>query len=160
STSHDIAGLNDVFRVSADGGTPMEVAGDRYTNEFFSAPSPDGSTLAISARSITSSQWWRKGDSHLDQAEIWLVRDGDKPRYEALTNGGAREMWPMWSADGKSLYFISDRNGTQNVWVKPIGPNTSAKAMTTFKSGRVLWPSISNDGRLVAFEHDFEIWTL
>ena len=24
----------------------------------------------------------------------------------------------------------------------------------------MLWPSISNDGRLIAFEHDFEIWTL
>jgi C-terminal processing protease CtpA/Prc/Tol biopolymer transport system component len=32
--------------------------------------------------------------------------------------------------------------------------------MTNFKQGRVLWPSISTDGRLIAFEHDFEIWTL
>ncbi len=50
STSRDIAGMNDVFRVSAEGGTPMPVSADRYVNEFFAAPSPDGSALAISAR--------------------------------------------------------------------------------------------------------------
>lgn len=28
------------FRVRAEGGTPMPVSNDRYTNEFFSDPSP------------------------------------------------------------------------------------------------------------------------
>ena len=41
STSRDIGGLNDVFRISSAGGTPMQVSADRYTNEFFSTPSPD-----------------------------------------------------------------------------------------------------------------------
>lgn len=159
STSHDISGMNDVFRVSADGGTPMEVAADRYTNEYFSAAAPDG-TLAISARATASGQWWRKGRSHLDEAEVWLVRDGAPPKYEAVTTGGAKEMWPMWSADGKSVYFVSDRSGAQNVWIKGAGGAGSARQITNFKSGRVLWPSMSADGRLIAFEHDFEVWTL
>ena len=33
-TTRDIAGMNDVFRVSIDGGTPMPVTNERYTNEF------------------------------------------------------------------------------------------------------------------------------
>ena len=77
STSHDIAGMNDVFRVSADGGTPMEVAADRYTNEYFSSASPDGRALAITARANASGQWWRNGRSHLDEAEIWIAREGE-----------------------------------------------------------------------------------
>ena len=60
-----------VFRVSADGGTPMAVAGDRYTNEYFSSEAPNGSALAISARATASGQWWRNGRSHLDEAEVW-----------------------------------------------------------------------------------------
>jgi hypothetical protein len=60
--------MNDAYRVSADGGTPMEVAADRYTNEYFSSAAPDG-TLAISARATASGQWWRNGRSHLDEAE-------------------------------------------------------------------------------------------
>src|SRR5262244_1071530 len=35
SSSHDIAGMNDLFRVNIEGGTPMEVSADRFTSEFF-----------------------------------------------------------------------------------------------------------------------------
>ena len=38
SNSKDISGMNDIFRVSANGGTPQQVSADRYTNEFFAAP--------------------------------------------------------------------------------------------------------------------------
>jgi Tol biopolymer transport system component/C-terminal processing protease CtpA/Prc len=161
STSHDIAGMNDVFRVSASGGTPMEVAADRYTNEYFAAPAPDGRGIAMTARANASGQWWRNGRSHLDEAEVWLARDGETPAYEPVTGGGAKEMWPMWAADGRSLFFVSDRTGAQNVWRRDFGSGSaSAGPVTAFKNGRVLWPSISLDGRLIAFEHDYEIWTV
>ncbi|HUQ72677.1 MAG TPA: hypothetical protein VM165_24325, partial [Planctomycetaceae bacterium] len=39
--------MNDVQRVSADGGTPVSVAVDRYASEYFASPSPDGSRLAF-----------------------------------------------------------------------------------------------------------------
>src|SRR5436853_2320449 len=81
STSKDISGMNDIFRVRATGGTPMQVSSDRYTNEFESAPSPDGASIAFSARGIGGSQWWRKGRSHIDESEIWLKR-GDA--YEKI----------------------------------------------------------------------------
>ena len=47
STSRDISGMHDVFRVRATGGTPMRVAGDRYASEFWAAPAPDGQSIAI-----------------------------------------------------------------------------------------------------------------
>src|SRR5581483_7480775 len=75
TTASDISGMNDVFRVSVEGGTPMQVSADRYVNEYFAAPSPDGKAVAITARANVSSQWWRKGHSHLDESEIWLMQD-------------------------------------------------------------------------------------
>ena len=47
STSRDIAGMNDLYRVRSDGGTPMLVSADRYTGEAFAAPSPDGLRVAF-----------------------------------------------------------------------------------------------------------------
>ena len=67
STSRDIGGLNDLYRVNVNGGTPLTVSADRYTNEFFCAPSPDGKTLAFAARGIGWGQWWRKGHCHIDE---------------------------------------------------------------------------------------------
>jgi Tol biopolymer transport system component/C-terminal processing protease CtpA/Prc len=198
STARDIAGMNDVFRVSATGGTPMPVTSDRYTSEFFGAPSPEGSRLAFSARGNAAGQWWRNGHSHLDQSEIWIVglagaateetsrepaaetHQGPSggptasavqpdtgrtaravnppPTYQRIVDRGAKALWPMWAADGRSLYFMSDRSGAENVWHTTL--DGQAKPVTSFARGRVLWPSITLDGRTIAFERDFGIWML
>lgn len=157
SGSREIAG-NDIYRVRATGGTPMLVSADRFTNEFFAAPSPDGADLAFSARGNSSAQWWRKGHSHLDESEIWIMRGHDSAKYEQVVQRGSKNMWPMWSPDGRSLFFMSDRSGAQNIWTQPV--KGSARAVTQFKDGRVLWPSISHDGRTIVFERNFEAWRL
>lgn len=162
SSAQDISGMQDVFRVSVSGGTPMTVAADRYATEFFGAPSPDGRTLAISARGTASGQWWRKGRSHLDEAELWLVRNGSvagtAPRYERLSeDGGSKNLWPLWTPDGETLYYMSDRSGAENLWSRPAAGG-AATQQTRFTNGRLLWPSMSADGRTVVFERDFGIW--
>jgi tricorn protease len=156
STGHDIAGMNDIYRVNAQGGTPMQVSADRYANEYWAAPSPDGAQLAFTARGISSAQWWRKGHSHLDECEIWLMRDTSPPAYEQLSDSGGKNMWPMWSGDGRTIYYVSDRGGAQNLWSR--APGGQAKPITRFTDGRLLWPNISYDGRLIVFEHNFTIW--
>ena len=160
STSHDVSGMNDVYRVGANGGTPMPVAADRYTTEYFAAAAPSGDAIAITARANAGSQWWRKGHSHLDESEIWIVKDAATPSYQQVTKGGAKDAWPMWNADGKTLYFMSDRSGAQNIWAAPAQGAGTARALTSFNNGRVLWPSISKDGKTIAFERDFGIWTV
>lgn len=160
TSSHDIAAMNDIYRVAADGGTPMAVSADRYASEFMAAPAPDGSAVALVHRGFGLSQWWRKGRSHLDESEIWLARigEGDTPQYEKVAPRGAKQLWPMWGPDGRTLYFVSDRDGPQNIWVRTAG--TAPRPLTRFKDGRVLWPSISVDGKTIAFERDFAVWTL
>jgi tricorn protease len=158
SGSHDLSYMNDIYRVHAGGGTPMAVSADVYANEFESAPSPDGSRVAFAGRSIASAQWWRKGHSHLDEAEIWLLQDTNPPSYQQVSDSGAKSLWPMWSGDGRSLYYVSDRSEAQNIWMQPIGG--SPRQVTPFRDGRVLWPSITPDGRTIVFERDFGIWKL
>ena len=163
STSRDIAGMSDVWRVRAEGGTPMQVAADRYAAEYWAAPAPDGATLAITARGFPFSQWWRRGHSHLDESEIWLVRDvapgaTGTPRYEAVTGGGAKNGWPMWSPDGATIYFMSDRSGTENLWARSA-TGGDPRMLTRFTDGRLLWPAISADGQAITFERDFGVWT-
>lgn len=154
TSSRDITGMSDVYRVRVSGGTPMVVSEEPYTNEFFASPSPDGKSIVFNARGIASRQWWRHGHSHIDESEIWLKPE-NKP-YEKLTERGAKEIWPMWSADGTTIYYMSDRNGQENLWSKPL--KGSAKMLTNFTDGRVLWPSISYDSKSIVFERDFAIW--
>jgi tricorn protease len=156
TTGRDIAAMRDVYRVKASGGTPMPVSDQRYINEFFAAPSPDGRTVAFSARGVASHQWWRNGHSHLDESEIWLLHEDKSPRYEKITEREAKELWPMWSADGKTLYYVSDRSGAENLWAHPL--NDTPVQLTSFRKGRVLWPSIAYNGKSIVFEKDFGVW--
>ncbi|AHG89076.1 peptidase S41 [Gemmatirosa kalamazoonensis] len=163
SSSRDIAGMNDVYRVSPEGGTPMPVAADRYASEYWAAPSPNGQALAITARGTVSGQWWRHGRSHLDESEIWLVSDLDAkaPTYTQVTTGGAKSAWAMWAPDARTLYFMSDRDGAENLWAQPMDglrPNGAPRKLTAFRDGRVLWPSASADRRTIVFERDFGVW--
>jgi tricorn protease len=157
--AYDVGRKNDLYRVSAEGGTPMPVSADRFTNEFQAAPSPDGNTLAFAARGNGDAQWWRHGHSHLDESEIWLLKENSPASYEKLVDLNGRNAWPMWMPDGKQIYFMSDRTGAQNIWNMTVG-GKAPKQVTKFNDGRVLWPSIGYDGKAIVFERDFKIWQL
>jgi tricorn protease len=159
SNSRDIAGMNDVYRVPSNGGTPMIVAGDRYASEYWPTPSKDGRTIAITARGTTAAQWWRRGHSHLDESELWLVSlRGDTPVYTPVSKGSdGKDQWPMWSADETSLFYVRDTAGIENLWTRPI-TGGAPRRLTVFRDGRVLWPTIANDGSAIVFERDFGIW--
>lgn len=154
SNARDIAGMSDIFRVPATGGTPMQVSSDRYTMEFGASPLADGS-IVFSARGIGGGQWWRRGRSHIDESELWL-KTGEN--YTQLTPRGAKQLWPMTTLDGSRTFFVSDRSGEQNIW--SVAKGGQAKQVTNFTDGRVLWASMSFDGREIVFERNFGIWKM
>jgi len=158
SGQNDVRGQGDIFRVPADGGTPLEVSRERYLNEFESAPSPDGQSVALMARGLSNAQWWRNGHSHIDETELWLKPISEAGGYRKLLPGGAKHAWPMWSPDGSALYYMSDESGAENIWKLPIGG--APQQVTRFIDGRVLWPQIGYDGRSIVFERNFAIWRL
>jgi tricorn protease len=161
SPANDIARQNDIFRVAAAGGTPLEVSGERYLNEFDAAPSPDGQSIALMAKGISSGQWWRHGHSHIDEAELWLKPVAATAPYRKLLGATSKRLWPMWSRDGRALYFMSDEAGPENIWRLSLDPGGARpEQVTRFTDGRVLFPSIGYDGRAIVFEREFEIWKL
>ncbi|WP_296599933.1 S41 family peptidase [Phenylobacterium sp.] len=157
--ANDIARQNDVWRVAATGGTPLEVSRERYLNEFNSAPSPDGQSIALMAKGISSTQWWRNGHSHIDEAELWVKPIAANAPYRRLLGASSKRLWPMWSADGATLWFMSDEGGTENLW-RMAAAGGAPQQVTRFTDGRVLFPSIGYDGKSIVFEREFEIWKL
>jgi Tol biopolymer transport system component len=146
SAVNDVGGQGDIFRVSSGGGTPLEVSRERYLGEFESAPSPDGQTIALIAKGLSFAQWWRNGHAHIDETEVWLKPVAESGKYRMLLKADAKHSWPMWSADGKTLFYMSDVSGAENIWAVPVGAPESAKGVSHFKEGRVLWPSIGDGG--------------
>lgn len=159
SSADDVGHLPDIFRVSSLGGTPLEVSRERYLSEFDSAPSPDGQSVALCAKGISFTQWWRNGHAHIDETEVWLKPIADAQAAHVLVPADAKHAWPMWSPDGKTLYFMSDKSGAENIWSVAVAGG-EPKAITHFNHGRVLYPSISYDGKAIVFERNLTIWKL
>ena len=90
------------------------------------------------------------------QRDIWTMRaDGSDPR--AVTNDASMDWNPVWSADGKYLYFCSDLGGNMNLWRTKIdeesGEILGSMEPVTMGGGSAqrLHPSISGDGRRIAY---------
>ncbi|MFN2502418.1 MAG: TolB family protein, partial [Pyrinomonadaceae bacterium] len=69
------------------------------------------------------------GRRNAAQRDIWTIPAGGGEPTE-VTDDAAIEGSPVWSPDGKYLYFASDRAGSMNLWRVPIEEQT----------GRVLGP--------------------
>ncbi len=158
SSANDVAGQGDIFRVRATGGTPLEVSRERYLYEFESMPMPDGKSVVLVAKGISASQWWRKGHAHIDETELW-VKPLASAGYKMIVPADAKHAWPMASPDGKTLYFMSDKSGAENIWRYDMASGAS-KQVSDFKGGRCLWPTLSADGKTILFERGFAIWKL
>jgi hypothetical protein len=73
------------------------------------------------------------------------------PTVTQLTNSGGASYSPAWSPDGTTIVFASDRGGAGDIYV--MDANGEGEALVTSNDGPVenRAPSISRDGRWVAF---------
>ncbi|PYR94196.1 MAG: hypothetical protein DMF84_06510 [Acidobacteria bacterium] len=69
-------------------------------------------------------------DARVDgNADIYLVRaDGGQP--VPLTHESSVESRASWSADGRSIYFRSDRTGTHQIWKMPVAGGAPGQITT------------------------------
>jgi dipeptidyl aminopeptidase/acylaminoacyl peptidase len=70
--------------------------------------SPDGRTLAFVVRTTDL-------DANRGRTDLWLVGT-DGAGLRRLTSDPAGDNNPRWSADGRSIWFISSRSGGSQVW--------------------------------------------
>src|SRR5689334_13165311 len=142
-----------LYLVSIDGGMPWKAGTDMGVQASYS---PDGKRLAYNQKAQV---YWRKYYRGANQTDI-MIMDVAAKKFTQVTDFDGIDSWPMWGHDG-FIYFVSDRdgNGLTNIW-RVSENGGKADKVTSFKSGDVRWPSISSDGRVIVFEHDFGIWKL
>jgi len=146
-----------IFRVAADGGTPIPWVSQPYETLNSLAVSPDGQTLAFNN---SRDRWWRRGPNPYGGADIWIVGNtAGASDFRKISDYAGMNRWPLWAPDGQGLYFVSDRDGMENLWFQPL-EGRAAHQLTGFGEGRMLWPAISRDGRTIVFERDFGIWRM
>ncbi len=80
--------------------------------------------------------------------DVWLMRgDGSDP--QRLTDDPADDMSPTWSADGKFLAFVSDRDGHREIYV--MKADGTQQINLTHHPSEDWTPAWSPDGTSIAF---------
>ena len=106
---------------------------------FSSQISPDGRFVAVTNRG--------------GQEDLYVVEVATG-EIRQLTNDPERDRGAVWSPDGAKIYFYSQRDENRyEVW--SINADGSGLSRVTRTTGRSVWyPSLSPDGRMLAFYND------
>lgn len=92
---------------------PADLTSLNKLNDF--SVSPDQSQLVYSM----SSPAWRNPQGQITSAssDLYLINlNGEQKQTLQLTNSKAPELQPVWSADGKWIYFLANRTGSWQLW--------------------------------------------
>jgi Tol biopolymer transport system component len=74
-----------------------------------------------------------------------------------ITEGQAYDMQPRFSADGTRLVFVSDRNGSENLWIAHAD-GTDARPLTTGERENYVSPVWAPDGTYVMATKGTQLW--
>src|SRR5688572_18236440 len=74
-----------------------------------------------------------------------------------ITSGQAYDMQPAFSPDGKKLVFISDRSGSENVWISNAD-GSKPRAITTTERDNYMSPAWAPEGDYVIAAKGAQLW--
>jgi len=96
-----------IWTMNADGSSPIQISTTNGSNDIHASVSPDGSKIVFSSDRATS-----RGKKNYD---IWLS-DIDGSNMIQLTTNGSRDDLPVFSPDGGTIYFRSNRGIKWDIW--------------------------------------------
>ncbi|MDI1321163.1 MAG: S41 family peptidase [Algoriphagus sp.] len=101
---------------------------------------------------------WRKRHQSGITRDIWIY-DGASNSHKMLTSFYGEDRNPVFSPDEKEIYYLSEANGSFNVFAMNLANPAQPEALTSFKDFPVRFLSSSTDG-LLSFGFDGEIYTM
>ena len=145
-----------VYEVSTEGGRPVM---------FSSVPmedinvSPDGRSFLYHDRKGYEDAWRKHHTSSITR-DIWLCTAavGRERRFRKITTFDGEDRTPVWAQDGKSFYYLSERDGSFNIYRSDIEGRNITR-LTSHTGHPVRFLSAAKDGTL-CYGFNGEIYTL
>lgn len=143
----DSAGLmiqsRDGFRiVGLDGKVKKHFAGKLDHMTRMGNVSPDGRRLLY--HKVTANK-----DDH-GEMDIWQL-DLQNGAHSEVTHDPGFEGWPVWSRDGKYIYYVSGPAVARNVFRRRPGSDESPKQITAYSNASVIYPLILPESGQLTF---------
>ncbi len=150
ATSIIFADFSQVYEVSANGGR-MRLFSDIPMEDI--SVGKDGALLYHDKKGYEDP--FRKHHQSPICRDIWLCKGGD---YTKLTDFGGEDRTPVWGGDANTYYYLSEEDGTFNVYKRHIGEAAKTQ-LTHYKGNPVRFLTRAADGTL-CYGYDGAIYTL
>lgn len=98
---------------------------------------------------------WRKHHTSPITRDIWMLDNG---KYQKLTTFKGEDRNPVWAADNQSFYYLSEQDGSFNIYRRNIASGKDTQ-ITQKKKNPIRFLTSSNDG-LLCYGFDGEIYTV
>jgi len=139
------------------------IAGGRRPEQVFSQPALAGRYNKAGTQLVYED--WKGYESaqrkhHISPVarDIWLW-DAKTGQHTKLTRTGGENRNPVWSADEQSIYYLSEKSGSFNIWKMPVGQPEATRQITNFTKNPVRFLSVSANG-VISFGYDGELYTM
>jgi tricorn protease len=100
---------------------------------------------------------FRKHHTSSVTRDIW-VYDNKKEEYTQVSTFEGEDREPVWGGDDNTFYFLSEKDGSQNIYKGTIG-STNVTQLTKFKENPVRFLTRADDGTL-SFTYEGELYTM
>ena len=146
--------LTELYSIPVNGGrTKMVIASPAQMISYIT----DGKSFLYQDQKGMENEWRKHHTSSITR-DIWLY-NASTGKHSNLTNHAGEDRNPVMGIDGKTVYFLSERDGgSMNVYSFPIDNPRNVTAVTSFKNHPVRFLSQGADGTL-AFTYNGEIYT-
>ena len=142
----------ELYSVAVAGGQPTQVL---TTPALYAAWDKAGRRLAYSDQKGYEMEW-RKHDNSSFARDVWLW-DAASRQHRRLTAAGVDDRQPVWAPDQRSLYYLSERSGSFNVWKLDLADPEHPAQVTTHATHPVRFLSASDAGDL-CYAWNGELW--
>ncbi|SIN76743.1 S41 family peptidase [Algoriphagus halophilus] len=117
----------------------------------------DGSMMIYHDKKGGENEWRKHHQSGIAR-DIWMY-DRASNSHTMLTSFYGEDRNPVFSPDESEIYYLSEANGSFNVFSMPISDPSKSTALTNFEGFPVRFLTISHSG-LMSFGYDGELYTM
>jgi tricorn protease len=146
--------FQNLYKVSVTGGRPILISEAGIENAHYNSK---GTQIVYQDRKGYEDPW-RKHHTSSVTRDIWMI-DLKTNAYSKLSGFEGEDREPVFSSDDQFVYYLSEKNGNQNIFKAPIQQKIAEKQLTQFKNHPVRHLSASNNNTL-CFTYDGSIYTM
>lgn len=100
---------------------------------------------------------WRKHHRSAIARDVWHY-DSKTGKHTKLTSFDGEDRNPVYADDGQHIYYLSEQNGSSNVFKMPVDSSSEAKQITQFDTHPIRFLSQANN--TLVFGHHGDLYRL